>query len=84
MASVRTKLNRTDEVEAMPNGYRSWIGQPVVLEVASGDLRLPLRGVIIDESASAIHFRVGKDWDFNIQKLAILALEQDWTVSAVN
>ncbi len=65
----------------MPNGYRAWIGQPVVLQVASGDLCLPLRGVIIEESRSAIHFRVGKDWDFNIQKMAILAVEVDWTVS---
>jgi hypothetical protein len=81
MASVRTKLNRSDEVAAMPNGYSSWIGQSVVLEVASGDLRLPLRGVIIGESHSAIHFRVGKDWDFNIQKLAILAVEQDCMAS---
>ena len=81
MASVRTRLNRSHEVDAMPNVYRTWIGQPVVLEVASGDLRLPLRGVIIDESHSAIHLRVGKDWDFNIQKLAILAVEQDWSLS---
>ncbi len=65
----------------MLNGYRAWIGQPVVLQVVSGDLHLPLRGVIIDESNSAIHFRVGKDWDFNIQKRSILAVEQDWELS---
>jgi hypothetical protein len=83
MVVVQTKLNRSNEVVAMPNAYRSWIGQPVVLQVASGDLCLPLRGVIIGESHSAIHFRVGKDWDFNIQKLAILAVEQDFAVSLI-
>jgi hypothetical protein len=67
----------------MPNAYSSWIGQPVVLQVASGDLRLPLRGVILGESNSAIHFRVGKDWDFNIHKVAILAVEQDCMVSLI-
>lgn len=71
----------SDEVIAMPHVYRSWIGQPVCLEVASGDLRLPLRGVIIDESNNSIRFRIGKDWDFDIQKLAILAVEQDYTAS---
>jgi hypothetical protein len=67
----------------MPNGYTSWIGQPVVLEVASGDLRLSLRGVIISESDNAIRFRIGKDWDIDIQKLAILAVEQDCVVSLI-
>jgi hypothetical protein len=55
----------------------SWVGQAVLLEVASGDLRVPLRGVIVSESQDAIRFRIGKDWDVDISKRLILAVEQD-------
>ncbi len=61
----------------MPTVHESWIGQAVVLQVASGDLRVPLRGVIIGESKDAIRFRIGKDWDFDIYKESILGVEQD-------
>jgi hypothetical protein len=74
---VARYLNRADEVFAMPTVHESWIGQAVVLQVASGDLCLPLRGVIISESNNAIRFRIGKDWDVDIYKRAILAVEQD-------
>ena len=34
----------------MPSAYASWVGQAVVLQVAAGDLRVPLRGIIVGES----------------------------------
>ena len=77
MACVARYIDRADEVFDMPTVHESWIGQAVVLQVASGDLCLPLRGVIISESNNAIRFRIGKDWDVDIYKRAILAVEQD-------
>jgi hypothetical protein len=67
----------------MPTVYASWIGQAVVLQVASGDLCLPLRGMIVGESNNAIRFRIGKDWDVDIYKRVILAVEQDSRVSMI-
>jgi hypothetical protein len=61
----------------MPSAYATWIGQAVVLQVATGDLRVPLRGVIVGESDAAVRFRIGEGWDIDIYKPMILAVEQD-------
>lgn len=61
----------------MPTVYASWLGQAVILQVASDDLRVPLRGMIIGESDTTVRFRVGEGWDIDIFKPMILAVEQD-------
>ena len=68
-----------DGVEGVnvPSVYASWVGHAVVLQVATGDLRVPLRGTIVSESEEAIRIRVGDTWDIDIYKLMILAVEQD-------
>ena len=69
----------------MPTIYASWLGQPVILQVASDDLRVPLRGMIVGESDTTVRFRVGEGWDIDIFKPMILAVEQDtWAGSLVN
>jgi len=65
----------------MPSAYTTWLGQAVILQVASGDLRVPLRGIIVGESEGAVRFRVGEGWDIDIYKPMILAVEQDSWVS---
>ncbi len=42
MATVRAELNGPEGVHDMPSVYASWVGQAVVLQVATGDLRVPL------------------------------------------
>ncbi len=69
----------------MTSAYWLWVGQPVILQVATDDLRVPLRGVIVGESESAVRFRVGEGWDIDIYKHMILAVEQDnWVGVLVN
>jgi hypothetical protein len=69
----------------MPTVYASWIGQSVILQVAADDLRVPLRGVIVGETDTAVRFRVGEGWDIDIFKPMILAVEQDnWVGFLVN
>jgi hypothetical protein len=69
----------------MLGAYASWLGQAVVLQVATGDLRVPLRGVIVGESDGAVRFRTGEGWDIDIYKPMILAVEQDnWASIIVN
>jgi len=59
------------------SAYAVWVGQPVVLQVAAGDLRVPLRGMILGETEQVIRFRVDQAWDIDIYKSMVLAVEQD-------
>ena len=69
----------------MPSVYESWMGQSVVLQVSTGDLRVPLRGVIVGESDGAVRFRIGDGWDIDIYKPMILAVEEDnWSSIIMN
>ena len=69
----------------MPSAYATWLGQAVILQVATGELRVPLRGIIVGESESAIRFRIGEGWDIDVYKPMILAVEQDnWAAISMN
>ncbi len=64
-------------------GYALWLGQPVILQVAAGETRVPLRGVIVSESKDAVRFRIGDGWDVDIFKSMVLAVEEQNWVSVV-
>jgi hypothetical protein len=69
----------------MPSAYMTWLGQQVILQVAAGELRVPLRGVIVGESDASIRFRVGDGWDIDVYKPMILAVEEDnWASISMN
>ena len=61
----------------MQRAYATWLGQPVVLQVQAGEMRVPLRGTIISESPDAVRFRIGEGWDVDIYKAMVLAVEED-------
>ncbi len=61
----------------MEGVYSVWKGQTVVLQVAAGDLRVPLRGTIVSESDDTVRIRIGEGWDVDIYKATILAVEED-------
>ncbi len=67
----------------MSNAYAPWLNQAVILQVATGDLRVSLRGIIVGESSNAIRFRLDQSWDVDIFKNMILAIEED-NLSCVN
>jgi hypothetical protein len=68
----------------MPSVFALWVGQPVILQVAVNEFCVPLRGVIVGESESSVHFRVdeGRE-EIGIEKIMILAVEQDRAVSVL-
>jgi hypothetical protein len=85
MTSVRGSLIVVRGAVPMTSAFATWIGQAVVLQVATGDLRVPLRGVIVGESDGAVRFRIGEGWDIDIYKPMILAVEQDnWAAILAN
>lgn len=67
----------------MEGGYALWVGQPVVLQVAAGEMRVPLRGTLVGESRDSIRFRIGDGWDVDIYKNMVLAIEEENWVSIV-
>ena len=61
----------------MENAYATWIGQPVVLQVALGDIKVPLRGKLLKDGGETVRMRIGEGWDVDIYKAMILAVEED-------
>lgn len=61
----------------MKSAFAPWIGQPVVLQVALGDIRVPLRGKLLKEAGDTVRMRIGDGWDVDIYKTMVLAVEED-------
>jgi hypothetical protein len=61
----------------MDSAYATWIGQPVVLQLALGDIRVPLRGKLLKDGGETVRMRIGDGWDVDIYKAMILAVEED-------
>ena len=64
----------------MEGAYATWVGQPVVLQLALGDIKVPLRGKLLKEATDTVRMRIGDGWDVDIYKTMILAVEQDGMV----
>jgi hypothetical protein len=61
----------------MQSVFKPWIGHPVVLQVALGDIRVPLRGKLLKEGGDTLRMRIGEGWDVDIYKTMVLAVEGD-------
>jgi len=61
----------------MQTGYAVWLGHAVVLQVALGDVRVPLRGKLLKEGDATVRMRIGEGWDVDIYKAMIVAVEED-------
>ena len=61
----------------MEAGYNAWLGQSVVLQVALGDIKVPVRGKLLKEGGETVRMRVGEGWDIDIYKAMILTVEKD-------
>jgi hypothetical protein len=61
----------------MATAFNSWVGQEVVLQVALGDIKVPLRGRLLKDGEETIRMRIGEGWDVDIYKAMILTVDQD-------
>jgi hypothetical protein len=61
----------------MDTAYQLWIGQAVVLQVALGDVKVPLRGRLLKDGGETLRMRIGDGWDIDIYKNMVLAVEED-------
>ena len=60
----------------MDSAYATWVGLPVVLRVAVGDINVPLRGKMLKDGGDTVRMRID-GWDIDIYKTMILAVEED-------
>jgi len=74
-------LRRADYMEG---GYAVWMGQPVILRVVTGNLRVPLRGRLVSETDQIVRFRIADSWDVDIFKSMVVGIEHDNPVYVVN
>jgi hypothetical protein len=61
----------------MDSAFKAWIGQPVVLQVALGDIKVPLRGKLLKDGDETVRMRIGDGWDVDIYKTMVMAVEED-------
>lgn len=61
----------------MEGSYTVWMGQPVILRVVAGNLRVPVRGRLMSETSSVLRLRIAENWDVDIFKTMVVAIEQD-------
>jgi len=61
----------------MDSAYGTWLGHSVVLQVALGDIKVPLRGRLLKDGGDTVRMRIGDGWDVDIYKAMILAVEED-------
>jgi hypothetical protein len=61
----------------MEAGFNVWLGHAVVLQVALGDIKVPLRGRLLKEAGETVRMRIGEGWDVDIYKTMIVAVEED-------
>lgn len=64
-------------VQSEQGVYMQWAEQSVILQVATADLRVPLRGVIVAETDQSVRFRIEEGCDIDIYKHMILAVEEE-------
>jgi hypothetical protein len=68
----------------MEGGYTVWMGQPVILRVVAGNLRVPLRGRLVSETSEIVRLRIADSWEVDIFKSMVLGVEHDNPVYVVN
>jgi len=68
----------------MEGGYAVWIGQPVILRVVAGNLRVPLRGRLVSETNDVLRLRIADNWDVDVFKSMVVAVEHDTPFTVVH
>lgn len=61
----------------MESPYSVWMGLPVILRVAAGEMQLPLRGKLVGETPEALRLCIADHRDLDIFKSVVLAIEED-------
>jgi hypothetical protein len=75
--SLRAAILEGGAMVMVDSAYQPWIGQAVVLQVALGDIKVPLRGRLLKDGGDTLRMRIGDAWDVDIYKNMVMAVEED-------
>jgi hypothetical protein len=64
-----------DEQARLSGAYSTWLGRPVILRVATGELQTTLHCTVIGESDATVRIRIAGKLDVDICKELVLAVE---------
>jgi len=65
----------SSDQEKLPDTYTTWMGMPVFLHVTAGGIKTTLFCTIIGESDSTVRVRIGNQWDVDIYKEMVQAVD---------
>jgi hypothetical protein len=60
----------------MQNAFESWIGQQVVVQLALGQIKVSLRGMLLRDQTETLLMRPEAGSDIEIAKTRVLAIEE--------
>ena len=60
----------------MNSAFEYWLGEQVVVQVDLGQIKLPVRGSLLEERADTIMIRISDGTEVEIYKAMVLAVEE--------
>ena len=60
----------------MNSAFEYWLGEQVVVQVDLGQIKLPVRGSLLEERADTIMMRISDGTEVEIYKAMVLAVEE--------
>ena len=62
--------------KTIPDTFATWMGIPVFLNVIAGGIKTSLFCTIVGESNATVRVRIGNQWDVDIYKEMVLAVDE--------
>jgi len=75
LANALLRLEENFGGDAWTALFATWIGRPVVLQVALGESRVGVRGMLLRDGADTLRVRLVEGFDIDIYKEMVLAVE---------
>lgn len=68
----------------MESAFQPWIGQPVVVQMALGQIRASVRGILLRDQSETLLMKTQGGSELKIPKVTVLAVEEAADRSAVS
>lgn len=65
------------------DAFEQWLGQPVVLQISLGEFAVPIRGRILSAAGDLLRVTVDGQWDVEVPKENVLAVEESMHAAVV-
>lgn len=72
----------TEGTKGSSPGYSAWFGKSVVLLVLIRQCHVPIPCTIVGESIADVRIRIKPEWEMDLRKELILAVEENATLDS--